>query len=180
MIRSRKLWTIGTVTLVLATAGLVTAQSTRSSPDSSTQDALLSEVRGLRADINGFAGSSLRAQLLMGRLQLQEQRVLTLGRKLTEVQNSLAASRKEVAEQELRSQAYENRLRTSDAAERQRLEAAHSNPTTQLHEIQARARELETLQTELINQINAEQDRWMDFNARLDALERLLPTRGPQ
>jgi chromosome segregation ATPase len=138
----------------------------------------LSEVRGLRADISGFASSSLRAQLLMGRLQLQEQRILTLGRKLAEVQSSLATSRKEVAEQQLRSQAWGNRLKTSDAAERQRLEAVNPNPKTQLHEIQVRARELEAEQIELINQINAEQDRWTDFNTRLDALERLLPTGG--
>lgn len=180
MIKSRKLWTLGAATLFIATAALVTAQSTRSGSDSSTQDALLSEVRGFRADISGFASSSFRAQLLMGRLQLQEQRILTMGRKLTDVQSSLATSLKEVAEQGLRSQAWENSLKTSGAAERQRLEEVNPNPTTQLHEIQVRARELEAQQIELINQINAEQDRWTDFNGRLDALERLLPTRGPQ
>jgi len=167
--------------LLIATAGLMKAQTTRSGePDSSARDALLSEVRALRADIKTFASSSLRAQLLMGRLQLQEQRILVIGRKLTDVQVSLATSRKEVAEQGLRSQAWEARLKTSDTAERQRLEAVTPNPTTQLHEVQVRTRGLEAQQLELINQISAEQDRWTDFNGRLDALERLLPTREPR
>ena len=50
---------------------------------------LLAEVRGLRADLNQAAGASMRAQLLVARLSLQEQRITTLGKELTELQAQL-------------------------------------------------------------------------------------------
>ena len=59
-------------------AAVLSAQAP-SPPTSSTRPAsiedLVDEVRGLRADIQQMADSSIRAQLLVARLQVQEQRI---------------------------------------------------------------------------------------------------------
>ena len=75
--------------LVLSlTAASLPAQSQQAAPAASTAD-LLAEVKALRADLQAVAGASLRAQLLVARLSLQEQRIATLGKQLTDVQGQL-------------------------------------------------------------------------------------------
>src|SRR6185503_3038870 len=80
--------------IVLAAAiGLTSIGASRaasSQPASaSSADALLAEVRAIRADLNNVAGSSIRTQLLVARLQLQEQRINTVARQLSDVQAQL-------------------------------------------------------------------------------------------
>ena len=57
--------------------------------------ALLVEVRGLRAAMEQMASSGPRVQLALGRLQLQEQRVNNLLRRLETARASLAAAQRE-------------------------------------------------------------------------------------
>src|SRR5215467_6196967 len=57
--------------------------------------ALLTEVRGLRAAMEQMASGSTQAQLLVGRLQLQEGRVNGMIRRLDTVHDSLATARRE-------------------------------------------------------------------------------------
>ena len=75
-------------------ASLVTrAQSAPEQPD--VLPALLSEVRGLRAAMEQMAVAGPRVQLALGRLQLQEQRINTLGRRLETVKaNQESAQRR--------------------------------------------------------------------------------------
>src|SRR5688572_6715334 len=56
---------------------------------------LLTEVRALRSAIEQMASSSARVQLAMGRLQIQEQRVTTLSRQLSDVRASLSTTERE-------------------------------------------------------------------------------------
>src|SRR5262245_10589282 len=56
--------------------------------------ALLTEVKGLRAAMEQMASGSTQAQLLVGRLQLQEGRVTSMIRRLDTVRDSLAEARK--------------------------------------------------------------------------------------
>ncbi len=56
--------------------------------------ALLVEVRGLRAAMEQMASAGPRVQLALGRLQLQEQRVNTMVRRLEEVKASLVQAQK--------------------------------------------------------------------------------------
>src|SRR5262245_26659226 len=51
---------------------------------SATLDDLLSEIRGLRADLGQQSSATLRTQLLVARLTLQEQRINALGGQLNE------------------------------------------------------------------------------------------------
>jgi hypothetical protein len=50
-------------------------------------DDVLVELRGIRADLAETSSASVRAQLLMARLQLQQQRIFGLARQMGDLQN---------------------------------------------------------------------------------------------
>jgi|KBSSwiStaDraftv2_1062776.scaffolds.fasta_scaffold189081_3 chromosome segregation ATPase len=166
---------IGVIGVTAAIGGVIHAQATRAPVDASAQDALLTEIRGLRQDINRVMTTNVRAQLLVGRLQLQEQRVFTVGRQLLEVQNLLATVRSELAQDEARVKRLEDD-RAVDSAERLAIQQALPAFKAELEQKQRREQTLRAQESELLNVVNDEQTRWTDFNERLDALERSLPT----
>ena len=51
----------------------------------------MTEVRALRADIQQMADASIRAQLLVARLQVQEQRIAGIARQLAETEEQMRA-----------------------------------------------------------------------------------------
>ena len=86
---SQRLFRTGGVMVVLiGMVAIAAGQGAR--PAVSPSDDLLAEVRALRAEINQVAGESIRAQLFVARLQLQEQRVNEVTRQLSDVQSRLA------------------------------------------------------------------------------------------
>jgi len=92
--------------------------------DGSAQDALVAEVRALRAEINQVAGAGIRMQLLVARLQLQEQRVFTVARQLTDAQNALAASRARLAGEQVRVRQLEEAASRASGQSRMTFEQA--------------------------------------------------------
>jgi hypothetical protein len=60
-----------------------------------TLDEVVAELRGIRADLAETSSASVRAQLLLARLQLQEQRIYGLMRQIGDAQNQIAAARQE-------------------------------------------------------------------------------------
>ena len=176
MIKSRVGVTLGVACALVAIGGALYAQDARSSA-TSTQDALLAEVRALRAEIGQVAGISIRTQLLVARLQLQEQRILTAGRQLAEVQQSLDAVRREMASQADAATRLEEAAREStDPAEQRGLRQEASHLRTAADQKRKRELELQGKSAETLNVLNSEQARWTDFNNRLDALEQSLAT----
>ena len=164
-------------TAVLAIAGLIglasvgTGQSSRSTTPSA--DDLLAEVRGLRAEFNQAAGASVRTQLLVARLQLQEQRVNAVARQLADVQDRLAAVQQGQAATSERLAASEDgqqRLPPEDRSDDQ-IRALK----LQLEQVQKREQDLRAQEASLSARLAAEQATWTQFNTRLDALERSLP-----
>jgi hypothetical protein len=85
----RKVILIG---LLAGLGGVLFAQGTQVS-----EDPLLAEVRALRAEVHQIVSASIRTQLLVARLHLQEQQVLMAGRQLLEVPNALATVCQEMA-----------------------------------------------------------------------------------
>ena len=77
---------IGGLVFLLAVT-LLQAQGAR--PEPSDMAALLAEVKGLRAEINEAASGSMRMQLLVARLSLQEQRITALS-----ITHDMASARK--------------------------------------------------------------------------------------
>lgn len=83
-----------TAILVAAVAGGVTAQQRPAPSRAATLDDLLEELRAFRSELRDSSATSLRAQLVLARLQLQEQRVNTIWRQLSEVEEKLQATQK--------------------------------------------------------------------------------------
>ena len=81
--------------LVVGVAGSAGGEQ-RTSPTAApaTMDDLLNELRALRTELRESSAASLRAQLLVARLQLQEQRINTVWRQLSEVEDNLQANEK--------------------------------------------------------------------------------------
>src|SRR5687767_6733801 len=88
----------------LAIAGVATGQGQR--PDA-TLDELVVEVQALRAEMNQAAAASIRAQLLVGRLQMEDQRIAGVVRELDAVQADLAGNAQARAEAATRLRARE-------------------------------------------------------------------------
>jgi hypothetical protein len=146
-----------------------------------TLDDLLSEIRGLRTDIAMSSNAALRTQMLVARIQIQEQRVNTTFRQLTEAQNEMAGVKQMVAANEGPLRQAEHEVQSTVGNDRVAAELALADIKQRLGPVLAqfhqRAQELAARQNELLNQLSADQMRWNDFNDSLDALERSLQTR---
>jgi hypothetical protein len=154
---------------------LVAAVSAQPQRSPATLDDLLTELRGLRTDLNASAGTATRAQVIVGRLQVQEQRIASVTRELVEVQDQVRA-------------AMQQRERTSGmvAAMKQRMESgavvldrvSYSRDIAEVESRLLRERQREDdlryRENELLNMLVTEQGRWIEFSSRLDELERAL------
>jgi hypothetical protein len=153
--------------------GLVSGQAQRSP---ATLDDLLAEVRGLRGDVSQAAASSLRAQLLVARLTLQEQRINSLSGQLVETRRSISSRNADSDSPVVRLKRFEEAVqdRTGppealEAMERM-LPRLKEDAAVWTREEQA----LRAQESELAALIATEQNRWLDFSSRLDDLERAL------
>src|SRR4051812_2411005 len=77
--------------------------------------ALLVEVRGLRAAMEQMAAAGPRVQLALGRVQLQEQRINNLIRRLDEVRVTVTAAQNSYNHLRQASQEIDNALRNPGA-----------------------------------------------------------------
>jgi exonuclease VII large subunit len=174
MTKWRVLKVMAVAAVVCGVGATLFGQVARTPADTSS-DALVTELRALRADISQIARTSIRTQLLVARLQLQEQRLLTIGRQLLDVENLLTNARQELAgEQSKVRQLEEAASQSPDEGERRGLRQVLSEVKAQMGQTQRREQELRAQQTELVSAVNDEQGRWVDFNGRLDELERSL------
>jgi DNA repair exonuclease SbcCD ATPase subunit len=167
------------LTAVLGSAALLggpvdgRAQATATPPE--VLAALLVEVRGLRAAMEQMASAGPRVQLALGRLQLQEQRINTLVRRLEEIRVTVAHARKEhdaLAEQMVHSERV-----SREAAEpevRRDAEEQAKAIKTFLARANLEVQRLQNDEASLAQDISAEQGRWTELNQRLEALERSL------
>jgi len=140
--------------------------------------ALSAEFRALRAELSAAAGASLRLQLLVARVQAQEQRVLYFDRLRNEAatrrsnaeheRNELVIRIGEVNDAETTKLAPEKRRQVEDMMQRWKSELALQERTLQ---------QIQVEESDAANVLAQEQGRWNDFNARLDELERSLSQR---
>jgi predicted nucleic acid-binding Zn-ribbon protein len=163
------------IALGLLVAGAVAA-SGQSQRQPATLDDLLNEIRGLRADLRQTTRASTQMQLLTARLQLQEQSIAVLANQRADVTARLAVETRLRTDAEGRVQTFEQEKTTNESVGIPRAELAgmekHFKAEYEQHrnaEQQLRAQE-----SDFSAQIAAEQNRWQDFNSRLDELERSL------
>lgn len=163
------------ICVVAGTGCMLFAQGTRTSLDGSSQDALLAEVRALRAEIRQQAATSIRTQLLVARFQLQEQRVFAIARQLVDVQNDLATVQARINGEQTRVRQLEDAVSRAAGQERLALQQAILDAGTQIEREHTQELQLQTRETELLRTVDDAQARWTDFNVQLDTLERSMP-----
>ena len=128
--------------------------------------ALIAEVRALRAEISETARASIRLQLLVARLQIQEQRIMYLDRQRTDVAAGLAG----VQQQRI---AAEGAVKMFASVPGQ-ADGVVDGFKAQIEAHQAQEEDLRAREAELLNAIAGEQARWTDLSTRLEDLERSL------
>jgi chromosome segregation ATPase len=140
------------------------------------QTELLTEVRLLRQAIESLAGTNVRAQIVFGRLQLQDSRSAAAERRLNEARTNLAMILARSGELNDRMGELENLLgdsrRKPDELEalRQELTAARR----ELGRVESERLRLQSDEAEAAAAFNAEQARWAELNRQLEELERAL------
>ena len=135
--------------------------------------ALLTEVKGLRVAIEQMTSSGTQAQLLLGRLQLQETRVTSMLRRLDTVRDSLSGARREYDQLNRTMQMLDKDEETPNGMPGDKQD----NLAGLKNQAAASKNNLDRLTAEelqLTADIAGEQARWVDISQRLDALERQL------
>ena len=173
---------IGVLALVIVAAGaglsvraLAAAQATRAT-DQDVLPALLIEVRGLRAAMEHMASAGPRVQLALGRLQLQEQRVNNLLRRMESVQNDLAGTLQEADKARQQVASMEGALKSNRLEPDQQKEVENMLPDLQagVGRLLAKVQRLQVGESDLTQELATEQNRWTDINRQMEELERTL------
>ena len=178
---------LGAVTPALLAQNRAVPQTSAVPTDTSA--ALLAEVRALRADLAQTSRVSLRAQLLVARVQLQEQRIIYFDRKRAETSARLAAASERARttaadlaqlEEHLStvnregSQIIQKVGATDHAAMLRQLEINADHARREAQAATAAEQQLRTEEAQVVSDLSAEQGRWSDFSKRLEELERGL------
>ena len=176
--RKMSLALAATVVLVVGLAGSAAGQQrTPPSAAPATMDEVLSELRALRTELRESSAVSLRVQLLVARLQLQEQRINSVWRQLSEVEDKLQANEKNraVPEQIFRLMGLE-----PGAEPPKEMAAMVEMFKNQVAASEKTDSDLKLRQTDLMQLMTQEQSRWTAFNAQLEMLEQALAAVGPR
>lgn len=136
--------------------------------------ALVAEVRALRADLKDASRQSLRAQMLVGRVQMQEQRLAYLDKQRSDAANAAMLQGQLTATMRGTIGGPGCASTPGDADARRQCEANFAGLRQQLAAQETREQQLRAQEQELATALAAEQARWNDFNARLDELEQTL------
>jgi hypothetical protein len=156
------------------------AQDARQTPQREADPiaALTAEFRALRAELSAAAAASLRLQMLVARLQAQEQRIIYLDRLRSEVavrRSNAEQGRNELARRiGLMTGAETNKL---DPEKRRDLELEVEAVKSQLVLQDRTLQQIQVEESDAANALAQEQGRWNDLNARLDELEGSLSQR---
>ena len=152
----------------------------QAAPDADVLPALLTEVRGLRTAIEQMASAAPRVQLALGRLQLQEQRVENVVRRLDAVREKLVG-------RQTNYDRLQQTLTSMDDAAGQPRQASHptaaelSDMLSQFRREAAQAaadvQRLTAEESAVAAELATEQGRWSDLNQQMEALERTLTRR---
>jgi hypothetical protein len=162
--------------VVLVAIGPAAAQTTRQAArETDPIAALTTEFRALRAELAETARASLRLQLLVARVQAQEQRIIYLDR-----QRADAATRRSNAEQGREAVAAQMRQFTSGEMaklppeDRRQFEFMMEQQKSMLATQERAIQQMQVEENDAAGALAQEQARWGDLNARLDELERSL------
>lgn len=136
---------------------------------------LLAEVRALRIAMERSATVGARIQLLVARVQLQEQRIAELSRRAVAVRDELSKVEAVIASTTDDAKRTERAIERTNSPEiRREMEEQLEYHKAKLRNPEKRRQELMSEDALLAQQLAADQGRWSDVNSQLDDLERSL------
>ena len=168
----RKVMLVG---VLVCLASFLFAEGPRPPVEGSTPEALLAEVRALRAEVTQITSAGIRTQLLVARLQLQEHRVLSAAQQLADAQRELAAVQGRINGERARVRQLEDAVSRATGEGRAVYQQAIAEAGTQIEQQQSQEVQLQAREKDLLRAVSDEQFRWTELIDRLDALERRLP-----
>lgn len=165
---------------IVAAPTAAAREGARETQESQTSAQLLQEVRALRLAIERMTAAGTRAQLLFGRLQMQEQRLTSLGRQFQETRSKLESVQRE---RQYQAERMETLTAGFDGAANAEIRRDMESAAKQIKLLVAQLdQQVSTLQAEDIGfaqALAAEQARWVELNGRLEELENVLATQKP-
>jgi hypothetical protein len=133
---------------------------------------VVAEIHALRGDLQQMAESSLKTQLLVARLQVEEQRIEGLARQLAETEQQMRAL------EGARNPMLTQMITEFDKAPREAGQPdMFAGVRAQLEKIENGDPVLNERQASLSRMLAEEQARWTAFNAQLEALEKSFASR---
>jgi chromosome segregation ATPase len=142
--------------------------------------ALLTEVRGLRAAMEKMASAGPRVQLALGRVQLQEQRINSLIRRLDEMRAAAGEAQSQYDRAQETARRVEGELRNPrpDGPPIEELKARQEAMPRELAQVLSKLQRAAADEAALAADLANEQARWTDLNQRMEALEATLAPGG--
>jgi hypothetical protein len=181
----RRLATVSVVVALVGCLAVVRAQTQGAAGSQDVLPALLSEVRGLRVAMEQMATAGARVQLVLGRLQLQEQRLNNVIKRLDETRTRLAETQRGLTEAQEQLTgveaggkegmlAFAQGMNAPPELMAQAREAMQKQFKQQVTHMNAEVQRLTLEEATLATDVSTEQARWMEFNQKLEELERGL------
>lgn len=148
--------------------------------EAQTSAQLLQEVRALRVAIERMTVAGTRAQLLFGRLQMQEQRMTSLAAQLQETRTRLASVQRDRQNQASKVEALAEGIdQITNAEQRLDTERALKMAKQTLTQLDQQVSALHAEDVGIGQALSTEQARWVELNGRLEELEGQLATQKP-
>ena len=144
--------------------------------DSQTLQALLSEVRQLRQDLQTTTIAAQRAQILIYRLQGQEAAVARASQRLDEAREKLTGIQAERKHATADVKRQEDFISNSEnpATERKQVEGMLSQSKTRVESLENQEQQLQTREIDAAQLLRTEEVRLSDLRDQLDRLDKAL------
>jgi chromosome segregation ATPase len=143
--------------------------------DSQTLQALLTEIRQLRQDLQTSAIAARRAQILIYRLHVQEAAVAQASQRLDEAKSSIEQLRARRKYQELQVKRYEDmKDRAENATQRRQFDDGIAELKAQMEALAPEEQEVQLRETELEQQSRIEQAKLDHLQDELDQLDQAV------
>jgi chromosome segregation ATPase len=143
--------------------------------ESQTLQALLTEVRQLRHDLQTSAIAARKAQIVIYRLHVQEAAVARASELLDETKAGLQQWRTQRSYQAVQIKRYEEmKDRTEDAAQRKQFDDEIADLRTQMEASVPEEQELQSKELELEQQLRIEQAKLDQLEGELDRLDQAV------
>ena len=163
----RRLYFFTLLLVLFGTTAATFGQST--SPDSQTLQAVLTEVRGLRQDLQVSLGRIQSAQILLSRLQIQEVAVTRASQHLDEARSKLAEVEVAVKSEQAEIKHFEDEA--PNAGERAaQVEEALKRAKSDLEVSTNLEQQRQAIEIEAEQQLRTAQDKLNSLESQLDEL----------